>query len=69
MRAEQEIWDRLYSSSNPVDQNIPPRKSSLDLWLDFVRTIFLPPAGKYETVGIISTRREEPAVTPGSRYS
>ena len=66
MLDEQEIWDRLYSSSNRMDRNIPRRKSSVDLWLDFVRTIFLPPAWKYEVVGIISTRREEPAVTPGS---
>ena len=54
MRDEQEIWDHLYSSSNRMDQEIPPRKSSTDLWLDFVRTIFLPPAGKYEMVAIIS---------------
>ena len=56
MRDEQEIWDRLYSSLNRQDQKIPRRKSPVDLWLDFVRTMFLPPARKYEMLAIISTR-------------
>jgi SAM-dependent methyltransferase len=56
MREEQEIWDRLYSSSNRTDQKIPRRKSSVDLWLNFVRTIFLPSAGKYEIVGLITKK-------------
>jgi SAM-dependent methyltransferase len=57
MRNEQAIWDHLYSSSNQTDQNIPPRKSSVDLWLDFLRTMFLSADRKYETVGIISKKK------------
>ena len=56
LRDEQEIWDRMYSGSSRLGQNRPRRKSSVDLWLDLLRTIFLRPEQKYEVVGIISKK-------------
>jgi SAM-dependent methyltransferase len=55
MRHEQAIWDRLYSSLDRKNQTRPRRKSSIDLWLDLLRTNFLPPAEKYEIVAIVSS--------------
>jgi SAM-dependent methyltransferase len=57
LRNEQEIWDCLYSGSKLMNQTRRPRrKSSVDLWLDLLRTMFLRPEQKYEIVGIISKK-------------
>jgi 2-polyprenyl-3-methyl-5-hydroxy-6-metoxy-1,4-benzoquinol methylase len=56
--AEQSIWDLLYTEEDASLGDRPVRNSKRLQWMSLVRTLFAPPAKKYESIAIIARKGE-----------